>query len=319
MKTIVVAFLLCLLFGILHGQDSLRLHLNFDDNLDDLSKFKHNVHPLSELNFVEGICSGSVIIKDNTTDGIVVDHHVFNQLQDFTISAWVKLNGLNSNNNLISCANAFLYNSFIVGYNSVTDRFQDGWHFVIGGEYYYFDPDLTMNDFEWHHVIMMRRGNQGFLFIDWQLAGEPITVDDKRLSAGESGAIIGQDQDCLGGCFEPNQSWNGEIDDLKVFSKALTPEEITDLDCSEVFDDDQTKASSIILYPVPFTDHINLMLENEAIDRFELFTALGQIVQGGKVLQNRIDFHQNIVPGVYFLKLYRLESESYRFYKVIKQ
>jgi hypothetical protein len=234
MKKIIAAGLLFVMFGGLYGQNSLRLHLNFDDNLEDLSGFNHNVQPLSDPapDFTEGVCGGGALIKDNLSDGLSVDKAVFDHLQDFTVSFQAKLNGFGSINNLISCANSVTDNELIIGYSFMVDNFQDGWQFIIGGQIHSFDTDLTMNDLGWHHVVIMRRGDQGFLYIDQQLVGAPITVNDKTLSVAASGAIIGQDQDCVGGCFQPHQNWNGEIDDLKVFSEALTTEEIAQLDCS---------------------------------------------------------------------------------------
>ncbi|MEW5815769.1 MAG: LamG-like jellyroll fold domain-containing protein [Spirochaetota bacterium] len=58
-------------------------------------------------------------------------------------------------------------------------------------------------------------------------AGYSFTVGDLVVDAG--GFIIGQEQDSVGGGFQPGQSWASDIDSLRVYDRPLSSEEISAL------------------------------------------------------------------------------------------
>ena len=59
--------------------------------------------------------------------------------------------------------------------------------------------------------------------------GTDIFIDSKTLNIHQSGAIIGQDQDCLAGCFDHNQNMNGELDEFRIYNRSLSKDEINNL------------------------------------------------------------------------------------------
>jgi hypothetical protein len=49
---------------------------------------------------------------------------------------------------------------------------------------------------------------------------------DDPINLAEGGLIIGQEQDSLGGGFQDSQAFSGKIDDLRVYNRALSTEEL---------------------------------------------------------------------------------------------
>jgi hypothetical protein len=77
----------------------------------------------------------------------------------------------------------------------------------------------------WHHVTFTREGDMGRLFVDGVL------IDARAFPAGplqvaSGGLLLGQEQDCLAGCFDPNQAFDGLIDELSIYDRALSEAEV---------------------------------------------------------------------------------------------
>ena len=46
------------------------------------------------------------------------------------------------------------------------------------------------------------------------------------LNVPPGGLMLGQEQDCVGGCFDPTQAFDGLIDEVEIFNRALDALEI---------------------------------------------------------------------------------------------
>ena len=53
-----------------------------------------------------------------------------------------------------------------------------------------------------------------------------LTTADEFMIEDKGELIIGQDQDCLLGCFDEPQALTGDLDDFTVWDRALTEEQI---------------------------------------------------------------------------------------------
>ena len=42
----------------------------------------------------------------------------------------------------------------------------------------------------------------------------------------QNGLWLGQEQDCVGGCFSANQAFTGVIDEVEIFNRALSAAEV---------------------------------------------------------------------------------------------
>jgi hypothetical protein len=86
-------------------------------------------------------------------------------------------------------------------------------------------PPAILNDGLWHHVAFAREGDIGRLYVDGALV-DAMTYPAGPLDVGVGGLMLGQDQDCLGGCFDPDQALDGLIDELAIYGRALSDDEV---------------------------------------------------------------------------------------------
>ncbi|MAG31863.1 MAG: hypothetical protein CL908_13325 [Deltaproteobacteria bacterium] len=84
---------------------------------------------------------------------------------------------------------------------------------------------VSVNDGAWHHVAFVRDGSIGSLYVDGLL------VDSRSypvgpLDIGPHGLMLGQEQDCLAGCFQAQQALDGLIDEVAIYGRALSGSEV---------------------------------------------------------------------------------------------
>jgi len=82
-----------------------------------------------------------------------------------------------------------------------------------------------VSDGAWHHVAFVREGDTGRLYVDTMLV-DTRTYPEGPLDIGPRGLMIGQEQDCLAGCFQPEQALDGLVDEVSVYGRALSDGEI---------------------------------------------------------------------------------------------
>ncbi|MBW2420262.1 MAG: LamG domain-containing protein [Deltaproteobacteria bacterium] len=82
-----------------------------------------------------------------------------------------------------------------------------------------------INDGRWHHLAFTRGGGRGRLFVDGNLAASR-SFPTGALDIGPGGIMLGQEQDCRNGCFQPEQAYDGLIDEVSLYGRALSQGEI---------------------------------------------------------------------------------------------
>ena len=82
----------------------------------------------------------------------------------------------------------------------------------------------SLSDNKWHHLVWRRIGNQSCGFFDGVNKGCR-TPTNKTLDI--QSLILGQEQDTVGGGFDPNQDWEGIVDELLIFKQGLSDAEIS--------------------------------------------------------------------------------------------
>lgn len=140
----------------------------------------------------------------NTNEYLSLDATTVNGLSDYTISLWVK--NPTSGEYYLSLANSNTDNEMIFGSNLDAT----GWkHCVVTRE------NGTGN------AYVNASSNNSFLYNN-RYGSNPLDVD-------QGGFIIGQEQDSVGGGFVANQAHEGNIDDIRIYNRALTQSEISDI------------------------------------------------------------------------------------------
>lgn len=152
-------------------------------------------------------------IGENTTDMVTLDEAAFDGLGDFTMSCEVAIDevqdvGYYPANTLLSCANTTFDNELRVWFEANTHSFRVGLHNHTS--VFPLDPaqEALLTDGERHQWSLSRSGSQMTASIDGVSLGvrsTPLNQLDAEV------CVLGQEQDCVGGCFSANQSLAGTL------------------------------------------------------------------------------------------------------------
>lgn len=194
--------------------------------------FTNNPNDGTSNNYHGTLMGGATIssyltIGQNAMDALSLPNQILNGLGDFTVSAWLRMGrtGDAYDNFWVSCSDGTNHNFVMIYYDNSDSR----WEMAIDGTTYNFSTDIQMKDLKWHHVAILRSGALARLYIDGSEVGTGTSVSTSTLSVTNNGLIIGQDQDALGGAFQQHQSWAGDIDNLRFYSRALSAAEVQQL------------------------------------------------------------------------------------------
>lgn len=157
---------------------------------------------------------------------------------DRTMSAWVRINAYRAGDAVIAAYGTWnaLDQLYFLGIFSSGNVYFSQWGQSIVG------PVLNLN--RWYHIAVTNVGGQTKLYVDGQLVNsgfQSINTSDN------SNFFIGSTTEPTGGYG--NFALNGEVDEVKVYNRALTAEEIL----AQV--PDWTNANPIGLSPSPRSGH----------------------------------------------------------------
>ncbi len=193
-------------------------------NVNDESENGYNGELLGnatvENNFLE--------IGNNNSDALSVPNSVLNGVENFSFGTFVKItdfhtSGIDPSNTIISGVSPSPYdNLFTIYYMKNLGQ----WCFTIFNENHSYFDNTIIEDNQWHHIILTRDGAYVKLHFDGEIVGLPMVVPTGIIEIPESGLIIGQEQDSVGGGFATNQSLAGCLDEIFFFNRALTEDEI---------------------------------------------------------------------------------------------
>jgi hypothetical protein len=87
---------------------------------------------------------------------------------------------------------------------------------------------IFLNDGAWHHLAYTRSGAIGILYVDGVVI-DARSVPTEPLEIAPGGLMLGQEQDCIGGCLDPEQGLDGRVDELAIYDRALSEGEIIEI------------------------------------------------------------------------------------------
>jgi hypothetical protein len=167
-------------------------------------------------------------IGDNAVDYVRLPHTMLEGVGDFSISVWARIAVLHATglHCIISGARTATDNNrLLLSFEPPTNN----WGLAINSFGYSFGPSQDMRDLDWHHVVALRKGNIACLYLDNAQLGDSVTVSTVALDLAVGGLLLGQDQDTVGGDFDATQSLAGDLDNLRIYNRALNPAEINAL------------------------------------------------------------------------------------------
>lgn len=168
-----------------------------------------------------GQIAGDVLFPNAGTSGYVsLPAGVLNGRTALTTSFWMKSSNTGQQA-IISGANGTTNEFLLLLY---TDTQVDLW---VHNVRYSWTGLADLTDGQFHHVTLVLDGvtDQATLYVDNDSKGT-ISVTLTALSIASGGLILGQEQDSVGGGFDATQDFDGELDHLKFFNRALSAAEV---------------------------------------------------------------------------------------------
>jgi hypothetical protein len=149
---------------------------------------------------------------------------VLNGLGDVTVTMWVNTTNTGQQA-LLSGANASNDNELLLFFLTDTEV-----RFYTDTLSYEIWSVPSVADGQWHHLALVRdvSNNEAILYVDGVSQGTKSTTLT-AMSIDPGGLILGQEQDSVGGGYNTNQALEGTLDEVRIYSRTLTPTEITAL------------------------------------------------------------------------------------------
>lgn len=156
-----------------------------------------------------------------TSDYVI--HYGLQITSAFTICFRVRTPAKNGNQNSV------VSYSVVKNFNEVLIDSTSSLLFYINGRQV--NTGVSVNDGSWHHVCASWKSENGW----WNMYKDG--REEARGSGFKTGykiktdgiLIIGQEQDAFGGRFDPKQNYIGELTDLNIWNRVLSPIEIVDM------------------------------------------------------------------------------------------
>jgi hypothetical protein len=153
----------------------------------------------------------------------------------------------------------------------------------------------------WHMITITVCADSVRHYFDGQFVGST-EIGTTTSSSGNQTALLGTSR-----LFD--RYFSGKIDDVRVYNRCISTEEVLDLYVEEplsVLDINYTEGD-LIVYPNPTSTHLTIQLSNSGQRKYDLFlynseNALVQTVYNVTSMRLEMDVH-HLASGLYFLLL----------------
>ncbi len=179
--------------------------------------------------FLGKVCKSAALNIGGPTDQyITLGHDAFQGLTSFSFSLWFQLDELSTTlSPLFSGASSSEHNVMLIFIDAGGSSIRT---YLNGSQTGLFNTGSSLADGVWHHLIWIWDGGSGdeTLYLDtvsYPDSAGAVNTDPVSLDPG--GAIIGQEQDSLGGGFAvPQEIFQGWIDEVRIYDRAVNQEEV---------------------------------------------------------------------------------------------
>lgn len=205
-----------------------------------------------------GNASANQVLKlgNNTIDYLSLPASIIDGRTDFSISFKIMFKSFHK-------TGSFPTNHIITGSTSSQldrlgfsyERINKLWRLALNGGGYEF-PDLLLTEV-WYCVVLTREGNQAKVYVDGLLVAS-VTVNTTAIPC--TSLLIGQEEDCSGGCFAKNQCTHGMMDNLTFYDHALTANDVQSL-CNSSSSKEMIEEAAMTkmrVFPNPASDILNI-------------------------------------------------------------
>ncbi len=205
--------------GMGYNDNELLADFSFENSLEDIAN-SNSVYGYGDYTFASGV-NGNCLYLDGDGDYLDLgnDYHL---TDDFTFNVWVKSENEDRSDAAIFAkydTNGYGPYDFYMSYNRPAFWISNG-----AGGYDEFISDTTLSSDRWHMVTYVKDGSDYKIYIDGELDLSfecyDITTNDDTVTIGRQNFMFSPYSDL---------EYKGYIDELKIYNKAFTQEEINDL------------------------------------------------------------------------------------------
>ena len=302
----------------------------FSENANDQSGNEHHGVLLGGATTL-----GVLRCDDNDMDGLSLPHTVLDESTDFTIGFDIKFDLFHGDINTPGKTNIIFSGWRKMGVNPIDNELNIEYlkHGISGNQVIensvrifmdnqrYTFPFVDLSEQVWYNIILTRSSNLLQLYVNGVKIGDDLFVSDAPISIAENGLIIGQEQDVLGGDFVADQSMAGEMDNLCIYNRSLTLDEINEIYLNSHNTIVSTKSINnfdlskmIQIFPNPFgedTDILSIRNESDfSVEIIKVYDLTGKLLSERVMESNEalIQFRpfknsNEIFSGVYLVQL----------------
>lgn len=318
----------------------------FSGNADDLSASHQNGTVIgAELTYDRfGNPSSAYLFKASETDFVAIPYDGLN-LPAYTYSAWASLNTLPQDGKRywVMCAGASPAGDQSMNYNNYYTLGGNGWaaHSYGTGSsvvsHIYDQSTAVLNN--WYHIVVTREEGWTKLYVNGVLKSstDAGTGNFPYYATNNPKARIGAR-------FDSSLPFDGSIDDVRIYNRALTPEEVTSLYFAESLCVDRIAVTdtliinvnlssvnpivaehTIKIYPNPANDYIVVDFGADYTDldgyTLKITNAPGATVYTGNVTQQTTSINLSTWTGkgTYFVHLIDDQENTIDIRKIILQ
>lgn len=254
--------------------------------------------------------SGSAVYTHKYGEGplksksyVDLDGYGLLNITDLTISVWTK--------RADNVPGAYIISSYACQVSEIVGiGFDKDSSYFKFGSYYVTTTDTL--DTDWHHFVAIVNNDTGYLYIDDTLRAKKYishwpgsNPDIQKLNLGfyANGNPISYNLNSNNG----TTNYNGHIDDVAVWSKAISRAEVTKL--YEAVDTNTTSVSDfkndihLNIYPNPATNFISVS-SSEVISKVEIIDLLGRVCISKNYDDKQLNIDVSMLnAGQYFIRI----------------
>lgn len=167
------------------------------------------------------VCNAVDLSATGTSDYVLLDKDILTNKKDFSVSLWAKTSK-KSSQSLLSGASYASFNELIMWFENDT-LFGP---YLKGKQSDHITTASIANN-TWHHLVWTRSGSNLCFYRDKVMQGNCVTTTTNLLDI--ESLILGQEQDWVGGGFNPGQAFDGLIDELLIFDNGVTATQIAQI------------------------------------------------------------------------------------------
>ncbi|WP_353167618.1 LamG-like jellyroll fold domain-containing protein [Flavobacterium sp.] len=242
---------------------------------------------------------------DGINDYILVNNNTSLCPIVYSISAWVKSNGYYINgqddaNYIVGKGTDFNVGHYSLHYKSISLKARASIGIGSSGLYVASNSNINLNN--WIYLANTWDGNNLRIYINGILENSIYSPNNVQGVSSEN---------LYFGTMAGNSTWpywlNGKIDDIGIWNRALTQQEITNLYNASLSTEDFA-INTIDIYPNPTTSLLNFKSAIQ-VEKILIYNMLGQLVQQEKVnaLEGTINI-EKLAQGTYIVKVNDLDK-----------